>query len=48
MIVQNKWNGKIYTVISIGNTVKLRRQDNTEFEIQKSEYHFNYREVKHD
>ena len=43
MTVKNKWNGKSYTVISMsGRTVKLKRSDGTEFEIQKSEYYFSY------
>lgn len=43
MTVKNKWNGKSYTVLSMsGSTVKLKRPDGTEFEIQKSEYYFSY------
>lgn len=46
MKVINKWNGNIYTVLSMqAGTVKLRRSDNFEFEIQKNEFYFNYREV---
>ena len=47
MKVINKWNGKSYTVLSMsGSTVKLRRPDDSEFEIQKNEFYFNYREVE--
>ena len=43
MIAKNKWNGKLYTVFSMSvNTVELRRPDGSEFEIQKSEFYFNY------
>ena len=45
--VINKWNGNVYTVLSMqGGTVKLRRSDDSEFEIQKNEFYFNYREVE--
>lgn len=47
MIVKNKWNNKLYAVLSLsGDIVKLQRSDGSVFEIQKSEYYFNYREVK--
>lgn len=47
MKVINKWNGNVYTVLSMQvGTVKLRRSDNSEFEIQKNEFYFNYREVE--
>ena len=47
MKVINKWNGKSYTVLSmLGSIVKLRRSDGFEFEIQKNEFYFNYREVE--
>lgn len=47
MKVINKWNGKIYTVLSMqAGTVKLRRSDDSEFEIQKTEFYFNYREME--
>ena len=47
MKVINKWNGKIYTVLSMqAGTVKLRRSDGSEFEIQKNEFYFNYREME--
>ena len=49
MIVKNKWNGKLYTVLNVtAATVKLQRADGSEFEIQKSEYYANYREVEDD
>lgn len=41
----NKWNGKLYTVLSMSvNAVELQRSDGSEFKIQKSEFYFNYRE----
>lgn len=45
MIVLNKWNNKIYEVISEnGNEVELRRcADNSCFTIAKSEYAFSYK-----
>lgn len=48
--VQNKWNHNIYTVddeeILPGGKVRLIRTDGTKFEIQLSEYRFNYFEVE--
>ena len=47
MKVINKWNGKLYTVLSIsGGTVKLQRSDGSEFEIQKSEFYFSYKVIE--
>lgn len=47
MTVINKWNGKLYTVFSMSvNTVELQRPDGSEFEIQKSEFYFNYRVIE--
>ena len=47
MIAINKWNGKLYTVFSESVTaVKLQRDDGSEFEIQKSEFYFNYRVIE--
>lgn len=47
MKVINKWNSNIYTVLSMqAGTVKLRRSDGSEFEIQKAEFYSNYREVE--
>ena len=47
MKVINRWNGNIYTVLSMqAGTVKLRRYDTSEFEIQKTEFYFNYREME--
>lgn len=47
MKVINKWNGKLYTVSSMSvNTVELQRSDGSEFEIQKSEFYFNYRIIE--
>ena len=43
----NKWNGKLYTVFSMSVTaVELQRPDGSEFEIQKSEFYFNYRVIE--
>ena len=43
----NKWNGKLYTVFSESvNTVELQRPDGSEFEIQKSEFYFNYKVIE--
>lgn len=43
----NKWNGNIYTVFSESvTTVELQRSDGSEFEIQKSEFYFNYRVIE--
>ena len=47
MTAINKWNGKVYTVFSESvNTVELQRPDGSEFEIQKSEFYFNYRVIE--
>ena len=47
MIAKNKWNGKLYTVFSESvNTFELQRDDGSEFEIQKSEFYFNYRVIE--
>ena len=51
MIVKNKWNGKIYTVISTNETnniVTLKRDDGSKFTIQTKELYSNYREVKNE
>lgn len=43
MLVRNKWNKKNYTLVEVkGNTVVLKREDGSTFEIQKSEYYFSY------
>lgn len=43
MQVSNKWNHKKYQVVEIkSNTVRLMREDGTEFEIAKSEFNFSY------
>ena len=40
----NKWNGKTYFVQEIKeNSVVLKRQDGSSFEISLSECHFSYR-----
>ena len=49
MKVINKWNGKLYTVISTNetnNTVMIKRDDGSKFTIQTKELYSNYREVK--
>lgn len=47
MTAVNKWNGKLYTVFSMSvNAVELQRPDGSEFEIQKSEFYFNYKIVE--
>jgi hypothetical protein len=43
----NKWNGKLYTVFSESvKTFELQRADGSEFEIQKSEFYFNYKVIE--
>ena len=47
MTAINKWNGKLYIVFSMSvNAVELQRPDGSEFEIQKSEFYFNYRVIE--
>lgn len=47
MIAINKWNGKTYTVVSESvKTFELQRPDGSEFEIQKSEFYFNYKVIE--
>lgn len=48
MKVKNRWNGKIYTVLETAVMVKLQREDGSEFAISKSEFYFNYYEVKNE
>ena len=51
MIVKNKWNGKLYTVISTNetnSTVTLKRDDGSIFTIQTKELYSNYREVENE
>lgn len=47
MITRNKWNGGLYEVMSeAGNVVTLKRcSDGTIFEIEKSEFHFSYKNL---
>lgn len=43
MLVQNKWNGRTYTVLEVTDKeVKLERDDKSTFSISKSEFNFNY------
>lgn len=47
MTAINKRNIKVYTVLSMSvNTVELQRPDGSEFEIQKSEFYFNYKVIE--
>lgn len=47
MLVRNKWNNKKYLVLEITDkNVTLRREDGSQFTIQKSEYFFSYFEKK--
>lgn len=47
MLVQNKWNKKLYKVIIITNMeVTLEREDRSQFTIQKTDYFYNYSEKK--
>lgn len=47
MIAINKWNGKLYTVFSMSvSTFELQRPDGSKFEIQKSEFYFNYKIIE--
>ena len=47
MIARNKWNGKLYTVLSMSVTaVELQRSDGSEFEIQKPVFYSNYRVIE--
>jgi hypothetical protein len=49
LLVRNKWNGKTYKVLEIADkTVKLQREDGSQFTIQKSEYFSNYFEKRVD
>ena len=49
MIVRNKWNGKLYTLIQDkGSSVILQRSNGSEFEISKSEFKANYTEINKD
>ena len=43
MLVRNKWNKKLYKVISdTGSEVTLEREDGSQFTIQKKEFYVNY------
>lgn len=47
MLVRNKWNNKKYLVLKITDkNVTLRREDGSQFTVQKSEYFFSYSEKK--
>jgi len=46
MKVKNKWNSKMYKLISESdNTVTLEREDGSQFTISKKEFYANYRQV---
>jgi hypothetical protein len=48
-MLKNKWNNRLYSIVEFnGPMVTLKRDDGSEFEIQVSEMHFSYVEVKHD
>lgn len=45
--VLNRWNRKWYTVLEVTDkNVTLRREDGSQFTIQKSEYFFSYSDEK--
>lgn len=47
MKVKNRWNNCFYTVILLTDKeVTLQREDGSKFTITKSEYSFNYIELK--
>jgi len=47
MMVQNKWNLKLYEVIKKnGIKVTLKRSDDSEFEISLNEFNVSYREIR--
>lgn len=47
MKVRNKWNGKMYSVVSdTDKDITLEREDGSRFTITKSEYRFTYIELK--
>ena len=47
MMAINKWNGKVYTVFRESvKTFELQRADGSEFEMQKSEFYFNYKVIE--
>ena len=47
MMVQNKWNLKLYEVVKEeGIKVTLKREDGSMFEITISDFHSTYRDVK--
>ena len=47
MIVQNKWNLKLYEVIKKnGIKVTLKRSDDSEFEISLNEFNASYKEIR--
>ena len=47
MMAINKWSGKVYTVLGESvKTFELQRADGFEFEIQKSEFYFNYKVIE--
>ena len=47
MMVQNKWNLKLYEVIKKnGIKVTLKRSDDSEFEISLNEFNASYRKIR--
>ena len=46
MKYKNKWNGRLYDLVSSNtNNVTLRRDDGSEFTITQKEFRYNYHEV---
>lgn len=47
MMVQNKWNLKLYEVVKKdGSKVTLKRTDGSEFKIALSEFKSSYRDIR--
>jgi 3-hydroxy-3-methylglutaryl CoA synthase len=47
MLVKNNWNNKIYEVLEINKKgVVLKREDNTTFTLNVSDYVFNYKKLE--
>ena len=47
MMVQNKWNLKLYEIVKEENgKVILKRMDGSEFEIALSEFKSSYRDIR--
>lgn len=47
MKAKNKWNSKIYNVVEIKeSSIILKRNDGSQFEIDKLEFNFSYRIIE--